>query len=192
MIYVIIRVTHSDPNYTCADCARSEDWLYRRRFYPTTWGIDLVPTKDLINDYTKYKEKNMGETIKVTTTGIDPKQSQANKKKTFDNIPISLLIHALEGADNGANKYGPWNWLKLDDGTMSLKTYINALQRHLILFRAGQDNASDSGIHHLKHMIAGLAVVLDAMLFNKVNDDRVKLSISQIEILEKALEVSNE
>ena len=121
------------------------------------------------------------------TTDVDPKQSTGSKKLCFDNVPISLLLHATKGADNGAEKYGQWNWLKLADGTMSLKTYLNALQRHLILFRAGQDVASDSGIHHLDHMIAGLSVLRDAMLFNKVNDDRIKLSEEQVKILERII-----
>ena len=118
---------------------------------------------------------------------IDPKQSQAIKKMQFDAVPISLLLHAQPGNQNGADKYGIYNWLKLEDGSMSMNTYLNALQRHLILFRAGQDLTSDTGIHNLDSMISGLAVLRDAMLFNKVADDRVKISDEQIIILEKLL-----
>ena len=118
---------------------------------------------------------------------VDPKQSQAVKKMNFDAVPISLLLHAQPGNQNGADKYGLYNWLQLDDGSMSMSTYLNALQRHLILFRAGQDLTSDTGIHNLDSMISGLAVLRDAMLFNKVKDDRVKLSNEQIEILEKLI-----
>lgn len=115
---------------------------------------------------------------------VDPKQACAVKKMTFDAVPISLLLHAQPGNKNGADKYGVYNWLKLEDGSMSINTYLNALQRHLILFRAGQDDTSDTGINNLDSMISGLAVLRDAMLFNKVCDDRVKLSKEQIEILE--------
>lgn len=118
---------------------------------------------------------------------VDPKQSQAVKKMNFESIPISLLLHAQPGNQNGADKYGIWNWLKLPDGSMSMNTYLNALQRHLLLFRAGQDYTSDTNIHNLDSMISGLAVVRDAMLFGKVNDDRVKLSENQIKILEAVL-----
>lgn len=118
---------------------------------------------------------------------VDPKQSQAVKKATFDNVPISLLLHAIPAADDGAKKYGPWNWLKLEDGSMSLMTYLNALQRHLLLYRAGQDNTSDSNINNLDSMITGLAVLRDAQLFGKVSDDRVKLSEEQIATLEKLI-----
>lgn len=125
--------------------------------------------------------------VTYTSHKVDPKQAQATKKMTFDNVPISLLLHATAGNDDGARKYGPWNWLKLEDGSMSLTTYLNALQRHLILYRAGQDNTSDTNIHNLDSMIAGLAVLRDAQLFNKVRDDRIKLSEEQITTLEKIL-----
>lgn len=121
---------------------------------------------------------------------VDPKQSQAIKKKQFDNIPLTVLLLLSEPCQNGADKYGPHNWLKLEDGSMSLQTYLNALQRHLILFKAGQDEASDSGIHHLDHMMAGLAIVRDAMLHGKVDDDRIKLSDEQIETLERLMNQS--
>ena len=118
---------------------------------------------------------------------VDPKQSQAVKKMSFTAVPISLMLRAQPGNQNGADKYGVYNWLKLDDGSMSMSTYLNALQRHLILFKAGQDNTSDTNINNLDSMISGLAVLRDAMLFNKVNDDRVKLSPEQIVILEKLI-----
>lgn len=117
----------------------------------------------------------------------DPKQSHAVKKISFRAVPISLLLHAQPGNQNGADKYGIYNWLKLDDGSMSMMTYLDALQRHLLLFRAGQDNTSDTNINNLDSMISGLAVLRDAMLFNKVNDDREKLSEDQIKILEKVI-----
>lgn len=118
---------------------------------------------------------------------VDPKQAQAVKKMSFDAVPLSLLLHAQPGNQNGADKYGVYNWLKLEDGSMSMSTYLNALQRHLLLFRAGQDNTSDTNINNLDSMISGLAVLRDAMLFNKVKDDRVKLSAEQIEILENKI-----
>lgn len=123
---------------------------------------------------------------------VDPKQVHAIKKVTFDSVPITLDILATYGADSGASKYGQYNWLQLEDGSMSLMTYLNAIKRHWILFRAGQDTASDSGIHHLDHLIAGLAVVRDAMIFGKVHDDRVKLTNSQIETLEALINRTNE
>lgn len=123
---------------------------------------------------------------------VDPKKSQADKKLGFDSVPITLKVLASPANQSGADKYGAWNWLKLEDGSMSLNTYLNALERHLTLFRAGQDYTSDTNIHNLDSMIAGLAVVRDAMIFGKVNDDRVKLSPEQIEVLERLINKEEE
>lgn len=119
---------------------------------------------------------------------VDPKQAAGNSKMGFDAIPITLMIQASKTAQNGADKYGMWNWLELDNETMSLSTYLNAIQRHLLLYKAGQDNASDSGLHHLEHILIGVGVVRDAMLFGKVKDDRIKLSKEQLEVLENLIE----
>jgi len=118
---------------------------------------------------------------------VDPKKNCADKKLCFDAVPITLQVLAAPANQSGADKYGQWNWLKLPDGSMSVMTYVNALQRHLTLFRAGQDYTSDTHVHNLDSMIAGLAVVRDAMIFGKVCDDRVKLSEEQIETLESLI-----
>lgn len=123
----------------------------------------------------------------ISSLTIDPKQSQAEKKINFDTVPITLKVLAVSGSQSGADKYGIWNWLKLEDGSMSLTTYLNALERHLTLYRAGQDYTSDTNIHNLDSMIAGLAVVRDAMVFGKVKDDRVKLTGDQIQTLESLI-----
>ena len=123
---------------------------------------------------------------------IDPKQGEAIKKLSFNAVPITLRLLAAPANQSGADKYGVWNWLALPDGSMSLMTYINALERHLTLFRAGQDFTSDTNIHNLDSMIAGLAVVRDAMIFGKVHDDRCKLSHDQIQTLERLINNENE
>jgi len=118
---------------------------------------------------------------------IDPKQSCSTKKMTFDSITATLDLIVTAAAQSGADKYGAWNWLHLEDGTMSLMTYINAVRRHWLLFKVGQDYTSDTGIHNLDSIICGLSVVRDAMIFGKVCDDRVKMTPEQIELYEKYL-----
>lgn len=116
---------------------------------------------------------------------IDPKQACGAKKMTFDSITATLDLIVTAAAQSGADKYGPWNWLQLEDGTMSMMTYVNAVRRHWLLFKAGQDYTSDTGIHNIDSIICGLSVLRDAMLFGKVNDDRVKMSPEQLELYER-------
>lgn len=157
------------------------------------WNATLYNPEDVSfnrgGNFAKYvrEKKIQGVPGGCGPYGIDPKESQASKKLSFDNIPISLLVNVTKAAECGAIKYGPYNWLELPDGSMSIMTYLNAVQRHLLLYRAGQDEASDSGLHHLDHIIAGLAVLRDAMLFGKTKDDRIKLSEKQIKSFEERL-----
>jgi hypothetical protein len=131
------------------------------------------------------KSKSKGKLVAVSP--VDPKQACAQKKMTFDAISATLQLIVSAAAQSGADKYGTWNWLDLKDGTMSVMTYVNAVQRHLTLFKAGQDYTSDTGIHNLDSIICGLSVVRDAMIFGKVKDDRTKMTPEQIEILEKII-----
>jgi hypothetical protein len=118
---------------------------------------------------------------------IDPKQGAGQKKQGFEALPHTAVMLLAKACQNGADKYGPLNWLDLDDGTMSTQTYINAIERHWLLFKAGEDIASDSLVHHLDHIMAGCAVFRDAMLLGKVNDDRIKLTDEQLKVLKQLI-----
>lgn len=118
---------------------------------------------------------------------IDPKQSVGLKKQGFEALPPTAVLLLAKACQNGADKYGALNWLNLDDGTMSVQTYINAIERHWLLFKAGEDAANDSGVHHLDHIMAGCAVIRDAMIFGKVSDDRFKLSDEQLQTLKQLI-----
>lgn len=118
---------------------------------------------------------------------IDPKETLASKKRCFDSVTATATLHLAKAMDHGASKYGAYNWLKLPDRSMSLMTYINAIHRHWLLYKAGQDLTSDAQVHHLAAIMAGCAVALDAITFGKMKDDRVKLSPEQIETLERMI-----
>ena len=52
--------------------------------------------------------------------------------------------------------------------------YIGAMKRHLDALLDGEDEAHDSGVHHLGHVNATTAILLDAMECGKLIDDRPK------------------
>ena len=72
---------------------------------------------------------------------------------------------------DGAEKYGPYNWR---EKKVPARTYIAAAQRHLADFLDGEALATDSGVHHLGHVIGCCAIVLDAMETGNLIDDRPK------------------
>lgn len=82
--------------------------------------------------------------------------------------PAASHFLALAMAD-GAKKYGPYNWRTLP---VSVSPYKAAAQRHWDAFWDGEDNATDSGVHHLAHAMACAAILLDAMSVGNLVDDR--------------------
>jgi hypothetical protein len=70
---------------------------------------------------------------------------------------------------DGARKYGPYNWR---ESPISVSTYISAAQRHMAAYWDGEQNAKDSGVHHLAHAMACFALLLDAESLSVLIDDR--------------------
>jgi hypothetical protein len=118
---------------------------------------------------------------------VDPKKLAGAKKLDLSTVPLSTLVLLANPMGNGAGKYGKYNWLE-GDKKLDMMTYINANLRHMILFMAGQDVASDSGVHHLDHAMASLAVLRDAMLANKVNDNRITYDKETLNRLESLID----
>jgi hypothetical protein len=98
------------------------------------------------------------------------------KPKLSDVPPVSLF--ALGAAmSNGAEKYGRFNWR--DTGTTA-SVFYDAIMRHLVDYYNGESYAHDSKVHHLAHIMASCAILLDSELHGNLNDDRaMKPSVSR-------------
>jgi hypothetical protein len=70
----------------------------------------------------------------------------------------------------GALKYGRSNWRVAG---VRASIYVDALRRHMTRWFEGEDVAPDSGIPHLAHALACLAILVDAQAAGKLNDDRM-------------------
>lgn len=82
--------------------------------------------------------------------------------------PIALLALGM-AMEDGVKKYGKFNWR---DAAVTSSVFYDAIERHLIAWYSGEEHASDSKIHHLAHVMAGCAIILDAMHNGVLNDDR--------------------
>jgi len=71
---------------------------------------------------------------------------------------------------DGAGKYGRSNW-RVKGVRASI--YYDAARRHLDAWFEGEDLAPDSGLPHLAHALACIAIVVDAQACGKLNDDRM-------------------
>ncbi len=99
----------------------------------------------------------------------NPKTRFGVAKPPLSLIPGQARVLLAEAFRDGARKYGPANW-RVDLVTAS--TYLNAAERHLISWQDGEENAEDSGVHHLAHAAACLLILLDAQASGTLKDDR--------------------
>lgn len=100
---------------------------------------------------------------------MNPKDLVGAKKAPLDLVPSAGAIMSAPAHQNGAEKYGAFNWRQ---NPVQLMTYLAAIQRHLHAFIDGQDRAEDTGIHHLSHMLASMNIVADAMYLGNLIDNR--------------------
>lgn len=72
---------------------------------------------------------------------------------------------------NGAKKYGPYNWRATK---VRATVYIAAGLRHLLEYLDGADYSTDTNppVHHLGHAKACMGIVLDALETGNLVDDR--------------------
>ena len=115
--------------------------------------------------------------------GIDPderdmkladnnlKTAAAVKKPRISAVPPISLLAMGAAMQDGADKYGLFNWR---DSAVTSTVFYDAIMRHLIAWYSGERNAPDSGVHHLAHVMAGCAIILDAEINGVLNDDRSK------------------
>lgn len=99
----------------------------------------------------------------------NPKDLVGSKKPPLSLVPPALLIHAAQAMKNGASKYGPYNFRKTKVQAM---IYVDAALRHILSWQDGEETAQDSGVHHLGHAAACLAILLDCQENNGLIDNR--------------------
>ena len=100
----------------------------------------------------------------------NPKDIAGEKKPPLHLIPLNAQIVQSLALRNGAEKYGPFNWREID---IRASAYVGAALRHINLWwDTGEEDAKDSGVHHLGHALATLAILYDALTNDTLVDDR--------------------
>jgi len=99
----------------------------------------------------------------------NPKSRIGIRKPGIRAIPPVALIHLGQGMENGCEKYGLTNWR---ENSVSAAVYYEAAMRHFMAWWDGEQNAADSGVHHLGHVMACCSIILDAEAQGCLIDDR--------------------
>ena len=101
----------------------------------------------------------------------NPKSAFGTKKVPLHLNPSSALIYMALGFRDGAKKYGPFNWR---EKSVAASVYLAAVKRHIEAWQDGEEVALDSGLPHLGHALACLAILVDAQSVGNLVDDRPK------------------
>jgi hypothetical protein len=99
----------------------------------------------------------------------NPKDRIGTTKPQLHLVPAALSIHVARAMEDGAAKYGAYNWR---GKKVRATVYISAMLRHLLDYLDGEDCAEDSGVHHLGHAAACAGILLDAEATGNLIDDR--------------------
>lgn len=109
----------------------------------------------------------------------NPKTLAGASRIPLHLVPPSAMHYLAHAMADGAAKYNAFNWRS---APISVSTYYAAALRHLTAFWDGEDMARDSGVHHLAHAMACMALVLDAKDLDVLVDDRpVKGNAAQLQ-----------
>lgn len=101
--------------------------------------------------------------------GSNPKDLLGVSKPSFSKIPFVAQLHESLAMMDGSGKYGSYNWR---GNKVVASIYVDALMRHVAAWYEGEQEAEDSGCHHLGHARACLGILLDAEETGNLIDDR--------------------
>lgn len=107
--------------------------------------------------------------LRTTGAGVNPKDRIGASKVDLTLIPGVAKIALAKALMEGATKYGAYNW-RVEP--IQMRTYIRAAMSHLDALLDGEDDARDSAIEHLGHVMANAAIILDAIAQGTIIDDR--------------------
>lgn len=125
-----------------------------------------------INDTTNGTEQHVKGTELHTTTkrrsALELLEVKAAKPQ-LSLIPPTALRQEARAMENGL-KYGRCSYRK--PGIITANGMADAMMRHIQDWLEGEDDAPDSGVHHLAHVRAGAGILLDLIERDILTDDR--------------------
>lgn len=106
----------------------------------------------------------------------NPKDVVGTGKVPFSTVPAAVMAEIGLAMLEGARKYRRHNYRAIG---VRASVYYDAAIRHLMGWWEGEDTDPDSGLSHITKALSTLTVLRDAMLNNKLNDDRPPAMVDQ-------------
>lgn len=105
----------------------------------------------------------------LSPKATNPKDMIGSTKLPLFLWPETATAMGCLGLLDGMLKYGRANWRAAE---VRSSIYYDAARRHLTAWFEGEERDPDSGLHHLCHALACIAIVVDAMWAARLVDDR--------------------
>lgn len=99
----------------------------------------------------------------------NPKDAVGVRKVPFSTVPSEVIAEIGLAMMEGARKYGRHNYRIAG---VRASVYYDALFRHITAWWEGEDIDPDSGLNHVTKALSTLTVLRDAMINEKLTDDR--------------------
>lgn len=100
----------------------------------------------------------------------NPKDMIGSSKLPMHLWPESATVLGCLALLDGALKYGRTNWRVAG---VKASIYYDAQRRHMDKWFEGEDTDPDSGLPHLAHALACIAILADSQAAGKLVDDRM-------------------
>jgi len=100
----------------------------------------------------------------------NPKTPYGERKPKISSTPVRAIREMGEVFELGAKKYGRYNW-RIHQ--VAATVYYDAAWRHLTAWFEGEDIDPESGVSHLAHAMACMAILLDAGHEGNLTDNRL-------------------
>lgn len=109
-------------------------------------------------------------TTEAPLKSTNPKDLIGILKPNLAMVPMIAVYTMAKGLADGVRKYGLFNWR---ESNVQADIYVEAAKRHINAWAACEENAADSGVHHLGHAMACMAILIDAQANKSLVDNRV-------------------
>jgi hypothetical protein len=106
----------------------------------------------------------------MSTKPTNPKDIIGSDKLPLHLWPSTATALGSLGLLDGALKYGRSNFRAVG---VKASIYYDAFNRHTNAWFEGEDNDPDSGLPHLAHALACLAILVEAEAKGNLTDDRM-------------------
>ena len=100
----------------------------------------------------------------------NPKDAIGSDKVPMHLWPKTASVLGAMALLDGALKYGRSNWRAVG---IRASIYYDAIDRHMTAWFEGEDIDPDSGLPHMAHVLAGAAIIVDAIAADRFRDDRM-------------------